>query len=317
VKQKVGFTAADVELDEDNHGLLLMNIPGKKSVSSIQISVGSLLTLLNTLNVYGADYAPNNTPVFADYVFAQGPCNPITLQCPNGVVNANNAVSASKTDYALLTIPLAISGSAYLDLGFTKPGAIGSSVYLTLGTNSDLLDASLLDNINMAIYDASGNILKQRNGFTLADVTILSGNQFRIHLKTKATSAAGPARVRITLNSLISVLTDLRVYNAYWKGPIQFSSYFPRTAETVQENISDIAIYPNPASGFMNVNWNSDSGNTAIINVVNMMGQSVYVATISAGENMKIDVSRFDNGVYLLRLNDHGTIENQKFLIQK
>src|SRR5215831_4914981 len=77
IKQKVGFTAADVQIDDQNRGIMRILVPKKKSAASIQITVGGLLLLANNVNIYGVVYAPNNVPYYADYVYTDGPCDPI------------------------------------------------------------------------------------------------------------------------------------------------------------------------------------------------------------------------------------------------
>ncbi len=314
IKTKSGLTTADVQVDAQNRGIAKIKVPAGKSASSVKITVGGLLLLNNNVNVYGATYAPDNIAVYADYVYAEGPCDPIVpILCPGGVLNSGNAVDAIANNYATLTIPLGVTGTAFLDLGFTNAGPAGASVFFTLG-NSGILDATLIGNLKLTVYDQNGNVVKEKNNFTLADATILGSNKFRIHVKTPAGNYS-IARARVTLTSLVSILSEVRVYNAYYKGKVDFASYFriQQPATAITDNFS---VYPNPASDLLNITLLADPSTIADVEIVNLLGQTVYVGKAASG-NTQISVTNFDNGVYSIRVNENGELMNRKFVIQR
>ena len=320
IAKRAGLSVLDVQVDAQHHGIILIRVPKTKTAASVQLTVGGLLLLENDVKVYGALYAPNNTPVLADYVYASGPCDPIIpIICPGGVVNAGNAVDADKFNYALLAIPLGIGGNAYLDLGWSNPGPKGSGVWFTLGTNTLALGTSLLANLNMKVYDQNGNVMKEQNGFTLADIQLLDDNKFLIHVKTNKNGNYSIARARVTLTSLVSVLTDLRVYNAYWKTKVNFASYFPKIYDEgeMASMENDLALYPNPSANYVNVMLNDLSFSTAAIEVMNMVGETVYSGEIVPGTPTTIDMHNFESGVYLVKATENGKITRQKLVVQK
>lgn len=69
-----------------------------------------------------------------------------------------------------------------------------------------------------------------------------------------------------------------------------------------------ISIYPNPATTVLNVE--AEGFNT--VELVNVLGQVVYSA--NATNNMQINVSNLDNGVYFVRLNGANGTATQKFI---
>ncbi|MEO5673644.1 MAG: T9SS type A sorting domain-containing protein [Chitinophagales bacterium] len=314
IKTKTGLTVADVQIDDQNRGIAKIKVPSGKSAASVKITLGGLLLLNNNVNVYGATYAPNSIAVYADYVFAEGPCDPIVpIICPGGVLNSGRAVDANLNNYATLTIPLGVGGTAFLDLGFTNEGPAGASVYYTLG-NTGILDITLLENLKLTVYDENGNVVKEKNNFTLADATILGSNKFRIRVKTPA-GTYHIARARITLTSLVSVLSEVRVYNSYYKGKVNFASYF-RTEQSAIALSDDVNVYPNPASDLLNVYLSNDFLTRADIEIVNLIGQTVYIGKAESGNN-EINIARYDNGLYSLRISQDGEFTSKKFVVQR
>jgi hypothetical protein len=77
-------------------------------------------------------------------------------------------------------------------------------------------------------------------------------------------------------------------------------------------------IYPNPSKGMFNLFFNSSSGTELNIEILSLLGSSIYNDTeyISAGENqvVPIDISDQEPGVYLLRIN--GTVSDTKLIIK-
>lgn len=319
ISQKVGFALADVQVDEQNRGIIRIKVPKNKTAASVQLTVGGLLLLENDVKVYGAVYAPNNAAYYADYVYAEGPCDPIVpVICPGGILNSGNAVDASKTNFATATIPLGVGGNAYLDLGFTQPGTKGDAVYFTLGTSSLPLGVSLLANLDLKVYDQNGNVVKEKNGFALADAQILDANKFLLHVKTKATGNYSIARARITLTSLVSLLTDVQVYNAYYKGKVDFASYF-RVGDMSESasSFSNLNVYPNPASNSITVMLKNESTSTATMEITNLMGQTVYADQLQPESANTVNTEKFDNGIYMIRVSEDGQVFTKKFIIER
>src|SRR6185369_14532526 len=126
------------------------------------------------------------------------------------------------------------------------------------------------------------------------------------------------ARARITLTSLVSLLTDVQVYNAYYKGKIDFASYF-RLADLNESTASlyNLNVYPNPASNSITVMLNSESSSTATMEITNLMGQTVYANQIQPENANTINTEKFENGIYMLRVTEDGQVFNKKFIIER
>lgn len=81
------------------------------------------------------------------------------------------------------------------------------------------------------------------------------------------------------------------------------------TGTDITENAANsLSIYPNPATTILNV----EAEGYSTIELVNVLGQVVYSNNIT--ENMQINVSNLNNGVYFVRLNGANGTTTQKFI---
>ena len=167
------------------------------------------------------------------------------------------------------------------------------------------------------MYDVNGNVVKKKDGFALTDVQVLSSNKFLVHLKTPNNGTYQIARARLTLDALLAVSTDLNVYNAYYKGKTDFASYFPKMGEaSAISATSDLNLYPNPAGNAINISMSSLNSSPASIQITNMLGATVYSGYMQQGVN-NISTENFENGIYMVVVNDNGTFINRKLIIEK
>ena len=82
---------------------------------------------------------------------------------------------------------------------------------------------------------------------------------------------------------------------------------------------TEINVYPNPATSFLNVEVISDEAQQFNASVVDMMGKTVYVDQLNhaGGTGMyKIDVNNLAKGVYFLHLNSENGSTVQKIVIR-
>ena len=93
------------------------------------------------------------------------------------------------------------------------------------------------------------------------------------------------------------------------------SYYIEYTISTIEDYSSSINIFPNPTKG--NITVNSEYGiNT--ITLYNTIGNELY--SVHNKENKitetKLDLSKFANGVYLIKININNQIINQRIILQ-
>ena len=79
-------------------------------------------------------------------------------------------------------------------------------------------------------------------------------------------------------------------------------------AEVSENNVS---LYPNPTDGIVNI----ESTGTMTISVMNMLGQKVFETT--ATDNANIDLSGFESGIYMVRIETENGIKTEKVNVRK
>ena len=83
-----------------------------------------------------------------------------------------------------------------------------------------------------------------------------------------------------------------------------------------QAKIDKLQIWPNPASGTMNVNLAGFDNQKASLRIVNYLGQQVYSSEVEGGDVFNMDVSNLPSGNYIMLLNgERSTSMNGKFTI--
>lgn len=84
--------------------------------------------------------------------------------------------------------------------------------------------------------------------------------------------------------------------------------------ESVQEETAyDVEVFPNPASSFLKVKFSSER--TVDFTITDITGRTVFADNLFT-DMQTIDLSRFENGVYLLTLNMEGKMVTTRFIKQ-
>ena len=90
---------------------------------------------------------------------------------------------------------------------------------------------------------------------------------------------------------------------------------------SINENAIDgLGVYPNPFSNIATVKFNNNTGVDAIIEVMNMVGQVVYTENAgdaSGMQNITIDGSSFDAGIYMVNVKTGAVITSKRIVLTK
>jgi len=182
-----------------------------------RIEFNNLLTanLFSQFRIYGVYDQVPCPPIFANAVNAYGTNGLLT----GFVTNPNNAVDADPNNYATMVTPLnilSILPPAYLDVSFPQYSYAGSYVGFTIGQLNSVLSLSLLNNIQVMIYDEAGNLRETKSNFALANLQLLDAgtNKYTLGFESQAGNYR-IARLRIQLNAVLSLLQNFTVYNAF------------------------------------------------------------------------------------------------------
>ena len=92
-----------------------------------------------------------------------------------------------------------------------------------------------------------------------------------------------------------------------------FFSYDPCSVDAIEETTTDnsVSVYPNPTNGMLNI-----AGQGMMrISVMNVLGQTLQ-ETCSEG-NVTLDLSRYDSGIYLVRIETESGVTIRKVNVRK
>ena len=79
----------------------------------------------------------------------------------------------------------------------------------------------------------------------------------------------------------------------------------------VEENVANVNIYPNPTNGLLNI----EGQGTMHISISNLLGQKLQEST--AEGNTVLDLSRYESGMYLIRIETEEGMTVQKVTVRK
>ena len=280
IGKKSGFVLANVDALNSSGDIFTLRVnvsPAAKNIAGVKIDLGGLADVNNSLRVYKAVVNSDCPPKKATSVFKS-----------LNTLNPNNAVSVSEDDYALLAPPL-IAGTAFLDAEMPTPVKPGRILRVFAGEGNHLLDASLLSNVAVTGYDASGKVVVNKSGFALADADVLDGARFVLKVPVPAGNDA--VRIRVTLNGLLNLLTTMRVYSFQSGGDdkplgLKVVSTTGDSSLTCSVKSLTLAVNPAPAEGSTiewyrnNIKLSGATGNTL---VVKQPGKYFAVVTSDGG----------------------------------
>ena len=119
-------------------------------------------------------------------------------------------------------------------------------------------------------------------------------------------------------------LLILRNVIIYWHrhsaAAAESASHASVPANEITEDLNKQLLYPNPASEFVYLNFNSATEGLVNIQIVNSIGQLVKqhpVNTIKGYNQFKIQVADIRPGMYILRINKGDLNLTRKFVIAR
>lgn len=78
------------------------------------------------------------------------------------------------------------------------------------------------------------------------------------------------------------------------------------------ENQVTLNLYPNPASGIINISGLTDKVN---LQVIDPLGKIILVKTVERNQN-QIDISSLENGIYIFKISDAKSVTIKKIIVQ-
>lgn len=77
-----------------------------------------------------------------------------------------------------------------------------------------------------------------------------------------------------------------------------------------------ISIYPNPSSGVLFMDWNNSFAQMLKIEVVNMLGETIYSSRNFSGRSLSLDISNQSRGIYVVRTFTNAGAFSKRITIQ-
>mgnify|MGYP003805799403 CR=1 FL=1 len=109
--------------------------------------------------------------------------------------------------------------------------------------------------------------------------------------------------------------------NCYTLNASISNSTFKEIQDISETEVTDgIQLFPNPANYELNVTFNSDNNETAVINIYDLTGRMVFTKNFQSAQGRNtytLNTSDLSKGVYILTLENGGKMLNQKLVIEK
>lgn len=87
----------------------------------------------------------------------------------------------------------------------------------------------------------------------------------------------------------------------------------PKAKESITTNANKVLLYPNPAK----TNVTVTSKGIRQVEIFDIMGKKVMVKELNNVDNLNIDISKLNKGLFLVRVNGaNGKVSNSKLLIE-
>lgn len=82
----------------------------------------------------------------------------------------------------------------------------------------------------------------------------------------------------------------------------------------INENDTTVTtVFPNPTTGIANLSVTAN----ATVTLFDLLGKEIWKKETKIAETIQIDLSKFNNGVYIIQVNSNGVTNSQKIIVQK
>jgi len=268
------FTNATVALQDagvlsgsDAQKIAFISTPiGAYQIHTVEIAVTGVLNVQNSLAIYEVFYAAGCPAIKADSV--------VTAQSVN---NPEFAVDTIQDNFAVMSLPLSILGlfTSSLELKFNNPALPGDFVGVEIGKNNTLLQLGVIENLNIVLLDENGAELDRQDNLEIASLVatedlapVLGGilgtggaanGSSIIGFSASSNITGNIHSVRLELTSILGLLTDLKVFQAFYFSQLEGLPIVADKAGISTGNPVKLTV----SGGYGNYSWsNGESGAT-------------------------------------------------------
>ena len=84
------------------------------------------------------------------------------------------------------------------------------------------------------------------------------------------------------------------------------------------DELTQLSLFPNPSTGLVNLEYIAANQENVTINVVNMIGATVFTtnASVAGTLNKSLDLSNLTKGVYMVNVSSENGTVTKKLVIQ-
>lgn len=181
-------------------------------------------------------------------------------------------------------------------------------------------------NVRIGLADMDSNSFPVTQMVTTNPVVVTAGSGWQsITIPIQpADFSVLPGGSGLTPAQVLASVVEMRLFSSptvSWLGEsglrvMDFDDITASTTLSTNEvvNTKEFSISPNPATSRLNIYLPKDSNN-ATISVYDVLGKRVYTNQVDA-LNASIDVSRWNSGVYLVRISTENTTQTKRFVKQ-
>ncbi|MEO9894068.1 gliding motility-associated C-terminal domain-containing protein [Aurantibacter sp.] len=212
----IGFSNDDLRIVSDQNDDYFLAISPSLDYDRIKITnrIGSLIGLNNTkaLNVFGA-YTSSGSSSCGTPNYTSFSGNGITLDLLNiggaGVTNPGAAIDQNPSTFSELSLGiLGVAASIEQTIYFDTPSHEDDSFYLQLSTDPSLLQAGVLNNIEVVGQNGTNNVVFTDNLSSLINLDVLTLLQDDSMATIEIHPDANVDRLTIRLSSLLNVALE-------------------------------------------------------------------------------------------------------------
>lgn len=95
----------------------------------------------------------------------------------------------------------------------------------------------------------------------------------------------------------------------------------PVSVEEIENEIADsqLKLFPNPASDYLNINFEMEKSGMVNINIFDIQGKLIIAAEYNLGKgnhHKMINLSKFESGMYIINAKINGQNVSEQFIVQ-
>ncbi len=251
------------------------------------------------------------------------------IQLPTNIANQEEISITSRVYWM---------GAYYSEYLFSFKNSQNKGISLTANSNNYKLELAI--DINDEEYLITAPTCLPFNEWSTVAVTIGS-NGVKLYLNDSLVADSSnivisPSEIKPYLNYIGRDQTEESLFNGYidefriynyvlsrkqikvlFAEEETDTSSISKVSKTSLNTENNISIWPQPVSDILNISLTNKNTDPLIIDVLNMKGCLVISKKINCFNNIQIDVSSLETGLYILKVNDSEKTYVENFIVKK